>query len=64
LADRGFGDHKLYELLATLGWDYVIRFRASIVVAPAVRQSTDNRTHRHHRHLLQSQRPGTFAPPS
>jgi hypothetical protein len=34
------------------------------VVAPAVRQSTDNRTHRHHRHLPQSQRPGTLAPPS
>jgi hypothetical protein len=32
--------------------------------APAVRQSTDNRTHRHHRHLPQSQRPGTLAPPS
>jgi len=32
LADRGFGDHKLYDLLATLGWDYVIRFRGSIVV--------------------------------
>jgi Transposase DDE domain len=31
-ADRGFGDHKLYELLAILGWDYVIRFRGSIVV--------------------------------
>jgi hypothetical protein len=32
LADRGFGDQKLYELLAGLGWDYVIRFRGCIVV--------------------------------
>ena len=26
LADRGFGDHKLYEFLEGLGWDFVIRF--------------------------------------
>jgi Transposase DDE domain len=32
LADRGFGDQKLYQLLALLGWDYVIRFRGVIVV--------------------------------
>ena len=32
LADRGFGDQKLYELLALLGWDYIIRFRGCIVV--------------------------------
>lgn len=32
LADRGFGDQKLYELLETLSWDYTIRFRGSIVV--------------------------------
>lgn len=32
LADRGFGDHKLYELLTLLGWDYVIRFRGCIHV--------------------------------
>jgi hypothetical protein len=32
LADRGFGDHKLYELLAMFGWDYVIRFRGAVVV--------------------------------
>src|SRR6266542_2828022 len=32
LADRGFGDHKLYELLGVLGWDYVIRFRGVVVV--------------------------------
>lgn len=32
LADRGFGDQKLYALLALLGWDYVIRFRGGILV--------------------------------
>lgn len=32
LADRGFGDKKLYELLTLLGWDYVIRFRGCIHV--------------------------------
>ena len=32
LADRGFGYQELYELLAGLGWDYVIRFRGSILV--------------------------------
>lgn len=32
LADRGFGDQKLYELLGLLGWDYVIRFRGGILV--------------------------------
>jgi hypothetical protein len=32
LADRGFGDQKLYELLTLLGWDYVIRFRGCILV--------------------------------
>jgi Transposase DDE domain len=32
LADRGFGDQKLYELLTFLGWDYVIRFRGNILV--------------------------------
>ncbi|MCW5837403.1 MAG: transposase, partial [Labilithrix sp.] len=26
LADRAFGDPKLYALLESLGWDYVIRF--------------------------------------
>jgi len=35
LADRGFGDQKLYELLALLGWDYVIRFRGLILVENA-----------------------------
>ena len=35
LADRGFGDQKLYALLETLGWDFVIRFRAVIQVEAA-----------------------------
>lgn len=35
LADRGFGDQKLYQLLEGLGWDYVIRFRGNIVVESA-----------------------------
>jgi Transposase DDE domain len=32
LADRGFGDQVLYEMLGLLGWDYVIRFRECILV--------------------------------
>lgn len=32
LADRGFGNQKLYELLGLLGWDYTIRFRGVIQV--------------------------------
>ena len=32
LADRGFGDQKLYEYLKELGFDYIIRFREAIVV--------------------------------
>lgn len=32
LADRGFGDQKLYRLLETLGWDFIIRFRGNIKV--------------------------------
>lgn len=32
LADRGFGDQVLYSTLATLGWDYIIRFRGVILV--------------------------------
>ena len=35
LADRAFGDQKLYALLGTLGWDYVIRFRGVILVEDA-----------------------------
>ena len=44
LADRGFGDQKLYELLTLLGWDYVIRFRGVILVESAageVRPASD-----------------------
>lgn len=32
LADRGFGDQKLYGLLTRLGFDYVVRFREIILV--------------------------------
>jgi hypothetical protein len=32
LADRGFGDHKLYEKCRTLGFDFIIRFREAITV--------------------------------
>jgi hypothetical protein len=32
LADRGFGDTKLFEFLGTLGFGYVIRFRGNIGV--------------------------------
>jgi hypothetical protein len=32
LADRGFGDQKLYEKFATLGWHYTVRFRGCILV--------------------------------
>ncbi len=35
LADRGFGDHKLFGLLDQLGFDYVIRFRGNIHVTDA-----------------------------
>lgn len=35
LADRGFGDQKLYGLLQALGWDFVIRFRGVIQVENA-----------------------------
>lgn len=32
LADRGFGDQKLFEYLGVLGWSYAIRFRQRIGV--------------------------------
>ena len=32
LADRGFGDQKLYDFLLENDWDYVIRFRDNILV--------------------------------
>jgi hypothetical protein len=35
LADRGFGDHKLFAYLADLGFGYVIRLRGNIHVADA-----------------------------
>jgi len=35
LADRGFGDQKLYELLTKWGWDFTIRFRGNIAVESA-----------------------------
>lgn len=35
LADRGFGDHKLFDFLTKLGFDYVIRFRQNIHVTDA-----------------------------
>jgi hypothetical protein len=35
LADRGFGDCKLFAFLQTLGFAYVIRFRANIQVTAA-----------------------------
>ena len=35
LADRGFGDRKLFGYLTELGFDYVIRFRGDIRVAAA-----------------------------
>jgi hypothetical protein len=35
LADRGFGDVKLFEFLASLGFQYVIRFRGNIHVTAA-----------------------------
>jgi Transposase DDE domain len=35
LADRGFGDQKLYRMLQTLGWDFIIRFKGTVVVESA-----------------------------
>jgi len=35
LADRGFGDTKLFDFLPKLGFDYVIRFRGNINVTAA-----------------------------
>src|SRR4051812_5339906 len=36
IAERGFGDHKLYRLLSEqLHFDYVIRFRANITLTAA-----------------------------
>jgi hypothetical protein len=35
LADRGFGDQKLFAFLGELGFDYVIRFRGNIQITDA-----------------------------
>ena len=40
LADRGFGDQKLFTLLAVLGWSYAIRFRQGIKVTHEGRTMT------------------------
>lgn len=32
LADRGFGSRRLYDYLQKLGWNFVIRFRESVLV--------------------------------
>lgn len=32
IADRGFGDQRRYDYCDAMGWDYVIRFRADILV--------------------------------
>ena len=32
LADRGFGDQKLYEHLTDLGFNFIIRFRGAVIV--------------------------------
>lgn len=39
LADRGFGDQKLYGMLAELGFHYVIRFREIITVTDSKGES-------------------------
>ena len=39
LADRGFGDRKLFAFLAELGFGYVIRFRGNIRVTDAAGES-------------------------
>ncbi len=36
LADRGFGDRRLYDFLEFIGWNFVIRFRGGIVVENAL----------------------------
>jgi Transposase DDE domain len=39
LADRGFGDQKLFAFLGELGFDYIIRFRGNIHVTDAAGQT-------------------------
>lgn len=41
LADRGFGDQKLYQFLTALGFDFIIRFRGVVAVE---RVDGDDRT--------------------
>ena len=41
LADRGFGDQKLYKVLMEFGWDFVIRFRGNIKVTGLMGASMD-----------------------
>jgi len=35
LADRGFGDQKLYHFLTELGFDFIVRFRSTVTVTDA-----------------------------
>lgn len=35
LADRGFGDQKLYQFLTELGFDFIVRFRRAVTVTDA-----------------------------
>jgi hypothetical protein len=44
LADRGFGDTKLFDFLDTLGFAYVIRFRGNIHVSAADGAAPDGLT--------------------
>lgn len=39
LADRGFGDQALYELLRDFGFDFVVRFRGDVTVESATGES-------------------------
>jgi hypothetical protein len=42
LADRGFGDVKLFKFLVSLGFGYVIRFRGNIHVSTSVFRQAQN----------------------
>jgi hypothetical protein len=41
VADRGFADQKLFHLLQTWGWSYVIRVRKNVTVTNAAGESRD-----------------------
>lgn len=43
LADRGFGDQKLYALLKQLGFDFIIRFRGNIHVSDEAGETKEAR---------------------